>query len=72
METTLKVTGMTCGMCVNHVTTALQSVPGVKLAAVDLTSGTAVVKHDESGEPEAMVQAVVEEGYQAQVKDQAA
>jgi len=68
METTLKVTGMTCGMCVGHVTKALQSVPGVKLAAVDLNSGTAVVKHDESAQSEAMVQAVTEEGYGAQVK----
>lgn len=72
METTLKVTGMTCGMCVGHVTKALQSVPGVQLAAVDLTSGTAVVKHDESAEAEAMVQAVTEEGYGAQLKEQAA
>jgi len=68
METTLKVTGMSCGACVGHVTRALQSVPGVKLAAVDLNSGTAVVKHDESAQPEAMVQAVTEEGYHAQVK----
>lgn len=72
METTLKVTGMTCGMCVQHVTKALQSVPGVQLAAVDLTSGMAVVKHDESTEAEAMVQAVTEEGYGAQLKEQAA
>ena len=72
METTLKVTGMTCGMCVQHVTKALQSVPGVKLAAVDLTSGTAVVKHDESAQPQAMVEAVVEEGYGAQLKEHAA
>lgn len=69
METILKVTGMTCGACVGHVTRALQGVPGVKLAAVDLNSGTAIVKHDESAEPEAMVEAVVEEGYQAQMQD---
>lgn len=70
METTLKVTGMSCGACVGHVTKALQGVPGVKLAAVDLTSGTAIVKHDESASSEAMVQAVVEEGYQAQMRSQ--
>ena len=72
METTLKVTGMNCGACVGHVTKALQGVPGVKLAAVDLTSGEAVVKHDESAKPEAMVEAVIEEGFGAQVKEQAA
>lgn len=72
METTLKVTGMSCAACVGHVTKALQSVPGVKLAAVDLTSGTALIKHDERAKAEAMVQAVTEEGYGAQLKEQAA
>jgi len=67
METTqLKVTGMNCGMCVNHVTKALQSVAGVKLAAVDLNSGAATVKHDEDAKAEAMMEAVEEAGYQAQ------
>lgn len=67
METTLKVTGMTCGMCVKHVTEALQGVAGVKLAAVDLNSGMATVKHDENAKAEAMTEAVEEAGYQAQV-----
>jgi copper chaperone CopZ len=72
METTLKVTGMNCGACVGHVTRALQGVPGVKLAAVDLTSGEAVIKHDERAQPQAMVEAVVEEGFGAQLKEQTA
>jgi len=66
METTLKVTGMTCGMCVQHVTKALQSVEGVSVATVDLGSGLATVKHEETAKAEAMIEAVVEEGYQAQ------
>jgi len=69
METKLKISGMTCGMCVQHVTKALQSVPGVQLAAVDLTSGTATVKHDASAETETMTEAVTEEGYEAQVME---
>ena len=72
METKLEVTGMNCGACVNHVTQALQSVPGVKLAAVDLNSRTATVKHDESTTVEAMVEAVDEAGYHAEMKGQAA
>ncbi len=67
METILKVTGMNCGACVGHVTRALQSVRGVQLAAVDLASGQAVVKHDEGASVESMLAAVEEEGYQAQV-----
>lgn len=72
METILKVTGMSCGACVNHVTKALQSVAGVKLAAVDLSSGAATVKHDEDAKAEAMVEAVEEAGYHAQINGSAA
>ncbi|MET0090662.1 MAG: heavy metal translocating P-type ATPase [Candidatus Thiodiazotropha sp.] len=43
LTTTLKVTGMTCGHCVNHVTKALQAVPGVESAEVTLDDGSAVV-----------------------------
>lgn len=68
METTqLKVTGMTCGMCVQHVTQALQNVAGVNQATVDLTSGNAVVNHDSMVKPEAMIEAVSEAGYEAKV-----
>ena len=68
METTqLKVTGMTCGMCVQHVTQALQSVAGVKQATVDLTSGNVIVNHDSIAKPEAMIEAVSEAGYEAKL-----
>ncbi|MBW3634991.1 MAG: heavy-metal-associated domain-containing protein [Armatimonadetes bacterium] len=66
METTLQISGMTCGMCVQHVTQALQSVSGVQNAAVDLTAGRALVQHNESAEIKAMIEAVAEEGYTAQ------
>jgi copper chaperone len=65
METTLKVEGMTCGMCVQHVTKTLQGVPGVQSAQVDLAGGAATVRHDETTDPYALVEAVAEEGYQA-------
>lgn len=68
METTLKVTGMNCGACVSHVTKTLQGVEGVQVAAVDLASGIATVKHGENAKPEAMVEAVNEAGYNAEVK----
>jgi copper chaperone CopZ len=65
METTLKVTGMTCGMCVQHVTDALQGVAGVQSATVDLSSGEAKVQHDDSTDPTAFIEAVAKAGYQA-------
>jgi copper chaperone CopZ len=39
----LGVGGMTCDDCVVHVTRALESVPGVEEARVDLASRSAVV-----------------------------
>ena len=39
----LGVGGMTCDDCVVHVTEALEAVPGVESAAVDLASRSAVV-----------------------------
>lgn len=40
----LGVGGMTCDDCVVHVTKALESVPGVQRAIVDLASRRAVVE----------------------------
>lgn len=62
----LKITGMTCGHCVRSVTGALKAVPGVKAAEVDLESGSAKVEGDP--DPAALLAAVAEEGYQAEVK----
>ena len=39
----LGVGGMTCDDCVVHVTNALEAVPGVQSATVDLAGRTAVV-----------------------------
>ena len=39
----LGVAGMTCDDCVDHVTKALESVPGVERADVDLVTRSAVV-----------------------------
>jgi Cu+-exporting ATPase len=65
--TELSVGGMTCGNCARHVTEALQSVPGVRSAVVNLEGKKASVKwaqpanHDDA----ALVQAVEEAGYEA-------
>jgi copper chaperone len=65
MQTKMKIKGMTCEMCVRHVTTALQSVPNVKSATVDLSAGEATIEH-ENASLEAMQHAVAEEGYEVQ------
>ena len=61
----LKISGMSCGACVGHVTRALQSAPGVKSAIVDLASQSARVQ-GENLDVEQLKAAVEEEGYEAQ------
>ncbi len=63
--TELKVEGMMCEACVGHVTKALQAVPGVRDVDVDLAAGRATVQH-EGAEVPALIEAINEEGYQAQ------
>lgn len=64
METRLKVTGMTCMHCVDAVSKALQAVPGVEAVNVTLEPGEAVISG--SAEPQALIAAIVDEGYEAQ------
>ncbi|WP_407570127.1 heavy-metal-associated domain-containing protein [Deinococcus altitudinis] len=66
MSTELNITGMTCGHCQTAVTKALRTVPGVQNAQVDLQTGRAIVE----GQPDlqALLAAVREEGYSAQVR----
>ena len=59
----LKIEGMTCGHCVQHVKTALLEVPGVQAAEVALETGTAQVTG--LTDPSALIAAVEEEGYKA-------
>jgi len=66
---TLKIGGMTCQNCARHVREALQEVPGVEYAEVDLDGGRARVKTNDA-EPElaqvkALVEAVEQAGYSA-------
>ena len=66
METKIQVTGMTCMHCVGAVTKALQNVPGVDKAEVSLDEKQAVVNGNAN--PEALVAAIKEEGYTAELK----
>jgi len=67
--TELAVGGMTCGNCARHVTEALQSVPGVRSAAVSLEGKSASVKWAEGTHHDnaTLIQAVEDAGYEAKV-----
>ncbi|OGF68023.1 MAG: hypothetical protein A2Y62_19275 [Candidatus Fischerbacteria bacterium RBG_13_37_8] len=64
----LKVEGMTCDNCVNKVKTALESIKGVKEATVSLDKKEAVVKFENGIDLQALVDAVKEKGYKAELK----
>lgn len=68
VETTLSVTGMTCGSCVRHIQAALAQL-GVEHAAVDLSKQTVAVRHDDDSTPVgAVVEAIARSGYAAVVQ----
>jgi len=68
MTSLLKIGGMTCQNCARHVREALQEVPGVEYAEVDLDQGRARVKSGETRDFEvgALVAAVGRAGYSAE------
>ncbi|MEB0032176.1 heavy-metal-associated domain-containing protein [Undibacterium sp. RTI2.1] len=60
----LKVTGMTCGGCINTVTKALKAVSGVSEVNVSLAEGEATVQFDEArSSPDQLKAAIEEAGY---------
>lgn len=63
--TTLKIEGMSCNNCVQHVQHALSSVPGVQKADVSLAQNQAIVQSEGPLDLAAAVKAVEEEGYRA-------
>ncbi len=60
----LKVTGMTCGGCINNVTKALKAINGVGSVNVSLSAGEAAVQYDERlTSPDQLKSAVKSAGY---------
>lgn len=73
MSTTIAIEGMVCSGCVNSVTKALKSAPGVTKVDVQLKPGKAVIEHDPSKiKPEELVRVVNETGYTARLGEPAA
>jgi copper ion binding protein len=62
----IKVEGMTCQGCVRTIENKLASVKGVDYAHVNLGAGKATVEYDDaSAEPEDLIKAVQQVGFQA-------
>lgn len=60
----LRVSGMSCDSCVQHLTRSLESTEGVHSVQVDLLARTARVEHDETVcRPTDLIAAVRRVGY---------
>ncbi len=66
-ETVLRVEGMSCGNCVNHVGAALRAVDGVVDVDVQLEAGRAVIRHRAEADIAMLVAAVREADYEVEV-----
>ena len=64
MQTTIKVSGMTCGHCVSAVTMELSLLPSVTEVDVDLESGQVTITSDIALEPVQLATAIDEAGYE--------
>lgn len=69
--TKLHITGMSCAACAGRIEKALKKVEGVNSASVNLALETASVTHDDAAAgQDAIVAAVVQAGYGAQIEEQ--
>ena len=66
-ERRLRVEGMKCHKCAGRVRGALEAVPGVKNAVVDLEGKQATVRLNDSVSDEMLVGAVIEKGFEAEM-----
>jgi copper chaperone CopZ len=64
MQTTINVSGMTCGHCVSAVTMELSLLPSVTEVDVDLESGQVTITSDTGLEPAQLATAIDEAGYE--------
>jgi len=63
MSQTINVTGMTCQNCVRHVREALEGLPGVRSASVDLGSGRVEIDAERALSQQELTAALDEAGY---------
>ncbi|MEV4489127.1 cation transporter [Micromonospora coxensis] len=63
VTTTYQVKGMTCGHCVNSVSTEVSAIQGVQDVQVDLASGQVTVTSESPLDTDSVRAAVDEAGY---------
>lgn len=64
----LKITGLTCAGCANHVSSALKNIDGVVEQSVEYPGDIATIKYEASKtNPAAMIKAIGKTGYKAEV-----
>lgn len=64
----LKITGMTCAGCANHVSTALKNIDGVIEQTVEYPGDIATAKYEASKtNPTEMIKAIEKAGYKAKI-----
>jgi len=64
MQTTINVSGMTCGHCVSAVTMELSLLPSVTEVDVDLESGQVTITSEAALEQAQLATAIDEAGYE--------
>ena len=65
-NTTITVTGMTCGHCAASVREEISEIAGVQQVDVDVASGRVDITSEAPLDPAAVGAAVAEAGYQVQ------
>ncbi len=68
MNKKLEISGMSCGHCVSHVKSALESIEGVSQAEVSLENHEAEVTLSDQVVDADLIAAVEQAGYQADVR----
>lgn len=63
-RTTINVTGMSCGHCVNAVTEELTAIDGVSSVEVDLSTGAVTFESDRPIADDAVAAAIDEAGFE--------
>ena len=64
----LKIDGMHCSGCVNAVRRVLAAVPSVAAVSVDLDAGVAAVETSPGVDPDTLIAAVRDAGYEARIE----
>jgi copper chaperone CopZ len=65
MKTVLKIEGMSCAHCVQHVKAALEALAGVKSAELSLKDKSAAVEHGDKVSLAMLKAAVEEAGFES-------